>query len=296
MRPVLLPPLPFQPIALSDESLRAVDATLAELEERFQLAKSAMRKVLRVYLKWCSPRQAPPVGLRLTAVYLAWFFAINDLTSLPSKQTLLTDVRAVLRGAPAKPGSSLLDATEALQREIDVAFGHAQLARYQGRLEQMFDAFAWEVSQAGLTPSSADYFRERVHFVAVYPYLELWRLALGLEPAALDERLVRLEQLSVELTLLVNDLLSVERDTAERKHNLVFCLAAERGCDSEQASRVSLELLDSRIGEFQRLSAETSAESDAKVRTYIEFLGSVAEGTRVAMLDLRERYSPASSA
>jgi hypothetical protein len=235
------------------------------------------------------------VGLRLTAVYLAWFFVINDLTSQPSKQELLTDVRAVLRGAPAKAGSSLLAATEALRRETEGAFG-AELARYQGRLEQMFDAFAWEISQAGRTPSSADYFRERVHFVAVYPYLELWRLALGLEPAALDERLVRLEQLSVELTLLVNDLLSVERDTAERKHNLVFCLAAERGCDPEPARRAALELLDARIREFQRLSAEASAASDAKVANYVEFLGSVAEGTRVAMLDLRERYSPPSSA
>jgi hypothetical protein len=290
MRTSTLAALPFAPVPLAKSQLAEVDGVLDAVEQRFQLGAGAVRRVVSVYLKWCSPSRASSTGLRLTATYLAWFFAINDLASEPEKQKLLLEVRGALRGEPPVHGTQLIAATRSFAEETRLEFGEAQLSRYLGWLDQMFDAFSWEIAHYGRTPSSAEYWHHRVHFVAVYPYLELWRLALGVSAKALDERVIRLEQLSVELTLLVNDLLSVERDKSERKHNLVFCLASENDGDWSSALNEAVEMTHSRVSEFEKTSAELALSSDATLRLYVAFLGSVAEGTRLAMLELRERY------
>jgi hypothetical protein len=290
MRTSALAALPFAPVPLAKSRLAEVDCALDAVEQRFQLDVGAVRRVVSVYLKWCSPSQASPTGLRLTATYLAWFFAINDLASDPGKQRLLLEVRGALHGEGPAHGTQLIAATRSFAEETRLEFGDARLSRYLGWLDQMFDAFSWEISHYGTTPSSAEYWRHRVHFVAVYPYLELWRLALGVSAEALDDRIIRLEQLSVELTLLVNDLLSVERDKSERKHNLVFCVASERNGDWSSALNEAVEMTRSRVTEFEKTSAELALCSDATLQVYVAFLGSVAEGTRLAMLELRERY------
>jgi len=284
-----LSPLPFPPRPLDNTELARVERELDGLFPDSSLVQPGVRKVVRLYLKWCSPAIPTALGLRLTASYLVWFFAINDLVSDLGKRVLVAELRSQLRGEAPSAENELTDATRTFTDELRGHFGQ-DLARYFTWLDAMFEAFAWEISVSGQTPPTADYMRYRTHFVAVYPYLELWRLSLGVGAAELSAQVQRLEELSTELTFLVNDLLSVERDARERKHNLVFCLAAEHNSTLEQSFERARGLTDARLEEFQRLRAELPSVRSAQLGVYLEFLGSVAEGTRLAMLELRERY------
>ena len=154
----------------------------------------------------------------------------------------------------------------------------------------MFEAFAWEIEHADSIPDVATYWHYRNHFVAVYPYLELWRLAMGVPLRELAETGRGLERLSVELTVLVNDLLSVQRDTDERKHNLISSLARDLEGSVELALVEATRMLDTRVCEFERLQNRLDLPADSALAHYVAFLSAVPEGTRQAMTELRKRY------
>jgi hypothetical protein len=153
----------------------------------------------------------------------------------------------------------------------------------------MFEAFVWEIENSDCTPDAGTYWRHREHFVAVYPYLDLWRLALQLPLQMISPVVEQLEKLSVEMTVLVNDLLSVRRDRQQGKHNLVFSLAQELDGSSELGELEATRMLHARVAEFERLRTSVDT-SDSRLRDYVSFLGAIPEGTRVAMMELRERY------
>ncbi|MGC4089897.1 MAG: terpene synthase family protein [Polyangiaceae bacterium] len=289
MRALSLEPLPFQTPVLSAPELDVVRHDLVDVRARFALAESPIERVIEAYLKWCSPSSAPRLGLRLGAAYLAWFFAINDLASNPEKQQLVADIRAVLNGAQPTLTHPLLDTTRAFQAELREGGLEDKIGRFIDFVELMFDAFAWEIAHASQVPVTGDYVRYRTHFVAVFPYLELWRLVLELPDGDSTPDLVRLEQLGTELTFLVNDLLSVERDQRERKHNLVFCLVRDHAGDEQRAEQAARAALQERVDEFASVRRSTLLGGE-QARCYADFLGSVAEGTRLAMLELSARY------
>jgi hypothetical protein len=153
----------------------------------------------------------------------------------------------------------------------------------------MFEAFVWEIENSDSTPDAETYWRYREHFVAVYPYLELWRLALQLPLQVVSPVMEQLERLSVEMTVLVNDLLSVRRDRQHGKHNLVFSLAKELDGSCELGAIEATRMLHARVVEFEQLRTGVDT-SDSRLRDYVSFLGAIPEGTRMAMMHLRARY------
>ena len=275
--------------------IAGVDAFLAHWHERFGITSAPLQHTVSTYLEYCSPRNASAAGLEANAAYLAWFFAVNDTPASANKLAVQGRVRGVLRGSAAgdDPLERSTEAFVEIVRGLGIELPGSTLMR---RLELMFHAFDWEVRVQGTLPPVAEYVEHRRHFVAVYPYLELWRVAEGADvPPALSGPLQRLEDLSVDLTYLVNDILSTTRDTKWKKLNLVFCVANERGCSTPEALDVARSLLDDRVKDYRRAVDEVrrSAQMHTALATYVEFLGSIAEGTRVAMLKLQARYRSA---
>ena len=54
-----------------------------------------------------------------------------------------------------------------------------ELDRFYRFLIPMFDSFDWELAQTDRLPSVREFLEHRDHLIAVYPWLELWRLDMG---------------------------------------------------------------------------------------------------------------------
>lgn len=290
---ILAQPLPFPAAQLKHEEVSHVDDFLRGWIAETAVGTDRLREVVRVYLEYCSPCQVRQQGLELAATYLLWFFVINDMPDDSRKEAVLAATRATLHGH-GQAEDLLQAATRKFREQTTRALNGKAPVRLLRYLDQMFDAFSWEIAQSGHAPPSVTYRQYREHTVAVYPYIEIFRLCEGAHP---DDHqaaeLADIERMSVNLVYLINDLLSVRRDVRKHKLNLVQCVAQERGTTLVAAVAVVEEQLRCLASDFARAceSFVKRACVSSNVLRYVEFLQSQLEGTRLATLVLHDRYS-----
>ena len=137
------------------------------------------------------------------------------------------------------------------------------------------------------------YYQYRQHTIAVYPYLEIWRLGEGVFlEEILRHDIGELENLNVRTMYLTNDIMSIEREVEKGKTNLLFCLARDYGISLEEASEIAKSELNATINQFlNRLKClEKSREISPTVKRYVDFLGTSLEGNRASLETLKIRY------
>lgn len=288
-----LDPLPFRLVELSDRQLDYVTTLLERWNEVHGLVRSSTIKAVRVFTQYCSPADARAVGLALIAEYQMWFFATNDMPDGAEKLSTLAEMRLILQGHPARD-SGLLKATSALRSLILKTVEEVKTERLFHFLDQLLAALIWEVERAGGTPSVALYRENRQHTIATHPYLELFRLAEDVQPAeAVWPSLSALQERGVEMIYLTNDILSVKRDLQKNSYNLVLGLARERDITYEDAMSQVMSLLKHAADEVGAAQDELLRNKalDERTRRYVDFLGSIIEGNRMATAVLAERYA-----
>jgi hypothetical protein len=154
-------------------------------------------------------------------------------------------------------------------------------------------SFLWETERAADTPPVALYLKNREHTIAVYPYIELFRLAERVQPSqTVWPLLCALEKLCVEIIYLTNDILSVKRDLRKRNHNLVIGLARESEITYGTALSQVVVLLKHTTDKFLTAQNELLQTEvlDERTRRYVDYLGSILEGNRLATVSLAARY------
>lgn len=287
-----LDPLPLRLVELPGLQLEYLTTVLDRWFKTHNLVNSLTTKVVSVFMQYCSPANVCDVGLALAAEYLMWFFAIDDMPDGAEKLSALTEVRLVLQGHPAKD-DGLLKATLELRSRVLQTFGEIETARLFHLLDLLLASFLWETERAADTPPVALYRENREHTIAVYPYIELFRLAERVQPSQTVWPLVCvLEKLCVEIIYLTNDILSVRRDLRKRTHNLVIGIARESNVTYEAAFLQVVSLLKHTTDKFivaQNELLRTEALED-RTRKYVDYLGSILEGNRLATVILAERY------
>jgi len=154
-------------------------------------------------------------------------------------------------------------------------------------------AFAWEAEQAPWsTPPLATYRKYRRGTIAVYPYLEIWRLGEHVHPEPPAWPLLRtLEHLNVRIMYLTNDLFSSAREARLGKLNLLFLMMQKHHIDLGAAQTMVRHEIDHLISRFLlfRSSLDTVHLSEGTAR-YVDFLSSSLAGNQQALLVLRQRY------
>ena len=287
-----LDPLPLRLVELSGVQLEYLTAVLDRWFKTHGLVNSLTTKVVSVFMQYCSPASACDVGLALAAEYLMWFFAIDDMPDGLEKLSVLTEIRLVLQGHPSRD-DSLLKATFDLRSRVLHAFGEVETGRFFRSLDLLLAAFLWETERAVDTPPVTLYRKNREHTIAVYPYIELFRLAERAQPSqTVWPLLCALEKLCVEIIYLTNDVLSVKRDLRKKNHNLVISLACESEVTYEEALSQAISLLKRATDEFlvaQNEILRTEALEE-RTRKYVDYLGNISEGNRLATVILAERY------
>lgn len=287
-----LAPLPFPLTRLTEAQLACVDSALTKWCDRYNLVNSLQVNVARVFMQHCSPRGANDTGLDLATDYLLWFFALDDMPEGQQKHEVLTAVRAIIGGSVA-PKSSIDRATHDLCTKMREQLSGLETTRLFDFMDALITSFIWETERAERMPPIDLYRKNREHTIAVYPYLEMFRLTAGASPSEEEWPKIReLERLCVVGVYLTNDILSVKRDLKKSNHNLVLAIIEELGVAySESLHRVSV-MLEQSITDFLALRAAVLGRAglSATVIDYIEYLGTMIEGNRAATLLCAQRF------
>jgi hypothetical protein len=278
-------PLPFAPVRLPPGRLEALDRFMQAWSEECGLGDERSREVVRVYLEHCSPRAADLRSVEMAAELLQWFFAITEAPDGADKRRALSGVRAILRGEDVEAAPF----TVATRRFRDRILRSWPSSELYAAIEALLSALSWQIDHAGQTVRTEVYLEHRAHTAAVYPYLYIFRHGLGArDQGERDQDIATLEELSVQIVCLVNDILSVARDCRKNKHNVVFAIAADRGISQAAAVPFAVRYLFQKIDAFQALN--DGLRSSRGHEEYSSFLASSLEGARAATLALRERY------
>lgn len=287
-----LDPLPLRLVELSEKQLDYLTTVLERWREEHGLVSASAIKAVSVFTQYCSPADAFDVGLALTAEFQLLFFAINDMPDGAEKPAILAEMQMVLQGRP--PGDNgLLKATAALRSLVLKTFGEVETGRLFRLLDQMLAAFLREAERADDMPPVALYRENRQHTIAAHPYVELFRLAERVQPPpAVWPALTALEKLCVEIIYLTNDILSVKRDLRKKKYNIVIGLARDSDITYEEALSQVNALLKRTVDEFLAAQGDLLRHEalDERTRKYVDYLGSILEGNRMATVVLTARY------
>lgn len=289
-RDALREPLPFQLDRLSEQQMRNLDQFLLAWCADCGIGDERSREVVRVYVEYCSAAGTDVVTVNMAAEFLMWFFALNDIADGPRKGELLSSVLSIFRGEEAE-APPVTTATRLFRHRTTATWSDTR--RLRATIEKMFASFFWEIEHVGQTPPARAYQNNREHTVAVYPYMNIFRLGLGISSQTEPwPDLEVLEQLSVEIIYLVNDILSVARDHRKNKQNFVFSLASDHGIAWDAAVPRAVNHLFDRIARFRAVSERLLSEPtlDEPHRKYVAFLASYLEGNRVATFELKKRY------
>jgi Terpene synthase family 2, C-terminal metal binding len=287
-----LEPLPLRLVELPERQLDYLTTVLERWCEEHGLVSTSAIKAVRVFTQHCSPADACDVGIALTGEYQMLFFAINDMPDGAEKGAVLAEMRLALHGH-LTGDKGLPKATSALRSRVLETFGEVETARLFGLLDRLLVAFLWEAGRADDTPPVALYRENRQHTIAAHPYVELFRLAERVKPLPdVWPALTALEKLCVEIIYLTNDILSVKRDLRKKKHNIVIGLARDSEISYEAALSQVIDLLKRTVDEFLAAQSELLRDEalDERTRKYVDHLGSILEGNRMATVILTERY------
>lgn len=283
-----LDPLPFRRVDLTGSWMERLESVIARWSAQYRLGDRLHAEVIRQYTRFCAPFEPSMTGIDLAVEYLLWFFTVDDLPDDARRIPMLNEVRQVLAGANGE-SNALLCATVGLRdRLIDRLAGNDTRRLFQA-FDGLLASCIWEAERAGQIPSVEQYWRNRAHTIAGYPYLELFRLT---ENARTSPAIEELTHLCVEVIWVTNDILSVKRDVRKGDHNLVVSLAGEERISYAAACARAVHLLYESIAAFQvrqdRILADDSL--DANTRRHVDFLGTILAGNRMATMSLAERY------
>ncbi|MFC7548496.1 terpene synthase [Plantactinospora sp. GCM10030261] len=234
---------------------------------------------------------AEPERLALLSDLITWLFAFDDrcdedgLGADPGRlgpvvARLLDIVDLIGDEAPdhllvaAGPtGAALHD----LGRRVRGQSPPGILLRFTSELRDYLLALLWEAANRAQrrVPAVSEYVQMRRHTGAVYPSLTLTDAAYGAEPGVgwlADSRLLKLEQVAVDLVCWCNDVFSYtkERVTGSDGHNLAAAVAAETGLAEASALTDVAHRYNDALKMFLRLEQEVLADGDHQVIRFVD--------------------------
>ncbi|WP_344533954.1 isoafricanol synthase [Streptomyces albiaxialis] len=142
--------------------------------------------------------------------------------------------------------------------------------RFRAHWREYLCAYEWEARHrtSGATLSLADFLSLRRRSIGVQPCLDLAERCGGYSvPDALHGALpvAVLRELTADVVLFVNDLVSLEKElAADDVNNSVLVLRSRAGCSMEEAVRRVARLANARVARFQQLAAALPAFLDGE--------------------------------
>jgi hypothetical protein len=130
--------------------------------------------------------------------------------------------------------------------------------RFAGHVADYLESYEWETHnrRVGYCPDVEEYLAKRQHTGAAHPCFDLVVPAAGIQYGHVDwtnARRGRLEYLSSEIITLSNDLVSLPKEMEQGDvHNIVIILMRRHGHPEQEAVRRTVDLLKSRIADFER--------------------------------------------
>ena len=295
MRISLQSPLPFDHVVLDDAEVRKISQYVDEWANTWLPIDGLQKNFVSVYVKHCSPSGASADLSLLAALFLLWFVEFNDLSNdsrrIPQLREILADLTKAEESSlqrQIKP----TNATAEFLRIVHKRYTPLQTIRLINFLKSLVDATIQETLYGNNLPSTTAYIKLREQTVAVYPYFEFFRLALGALPTSSHvEHYKRLERLAVQGIYMVNDILSIERDLRKNKFNIIRCISAEDNIGIDNAIDKALAISNKIFNDLQTCYNNlVKNETDIATMRYAAFLLTIQEGTRAATFELKQRY------
>lgn len=277
---------------------------LARRFDLFDTDRKLARAVLCVcyYVRYCSPPGRAFPELEAAGRFLLLFLFLNDYNDGPARADfpgLLASLLATLEGSP-RPAGAARPAWTAMVEELRGAL--AQRAAQNGvslttllyLMRQAYSAFHWEWRNKGLPVTADTFLAYRVITIFNKPWIELCRVLAGIEldlalPANPD--LAEVESLAAEITYLVNDLASIQRDLEKNKPNIAFVLRDQRGLTLPAATLETRDMHDRKLRRFVELCSKLESEVPSRgLSDYLDLMKIALRGNVQVVVELTQRY------
>ncbi len=159
-------------------------------------------------------------------------------------------------------------------------------------LAAFFDGLDAERARRGAAVDRETYFAIRRETIFFKVFAEYWRVSLSVDLAPEYEHEVEpLRDLGCDVTIISNDIGSVIRERADEDLNVVFQIARDRSCSSDEAIGVAIDDHNEKIVQYRALrKALESRHSNHHLSTYLEILDVQVTGNLDSMLALVDRY------
>ncbi|MFG3256276.1 isoafricanol synthase [Streptomyces sp. NPDC048172] len=214
--------------------------------------------------------EAAPEDLELATDLNGWFFVFDDqfdtkLGRRPERIAPLVDALLCALDDASTVTTVRAGPLAAAFRDVWVRATagmpeHWRL-RFREHWREYLCAYEWEALHrtSEATPTLADFLAKRRHSIGVQPCLDLAERCGGRTvPDALHGALpvAVLRELTADVVLFVNDLVSLEKElAADDVNNSVLVLRARAGCSLEEAVRRVARLANARVARFRQLEA-----------------------------------------
>ena len=163
----------------------------------------------------------------------------------------------------------------------------------------MFNAFLWEqeVMLHGKKPVDLqEYLNHRIQSIATYPYIEVWRLLLGIEypevsKGKISTSIDTLSELTCKIIYLANDIVSVNHDKSRNRINILNFFKEER--DHHSKIMKIKWMHDQSLEEYLHLIEDMRKYNDNQeqlITFMIEITQTCIWGSYMSIQDLHERY------
>ncbi|NGO69917.1 isoafricanol synthase [Streptomyces boncukensis] len=210
--------------------------------------------------------------LAVAADLNAWFFVFDDqfdnseLGRAPARiGPLVETLMRALSDGPPPPAERSAGALSSALRDVWVRASAGMpehwRRRFRGHWHAYLSAYEAEAAHrtAAVSPTLPRFLAVRRHSIGVQPCLDLAERCCGFTlPDAVHRALplAVLRELTADVVLFVNDVLSLEKELAAGDvNNSVLVLRARTGCDLPEAVRRTTRLANARVARFQELAA-----------------------------------------
>jgi hypothetical protein len=253
-------------------------------------------KIIMVYIKNCSPKNATTSDIKIASKYLAIYFYLNDQNSKDSAYAkLLQDILAAFEGKASAMRSNGADAVRDFMGSLKKTALGSDNGDFEFRnsIKIMLASFLEEHKIASGESIGLTAFRKlRQKTIAVTPYVELWSglMGLGENLSGVLDREPLLAK-AIRVISLSNDLSSVAEDISKGKPNEVLIYRDEMAVSLKQAhERISVEFERETL-EVTQMLQEARQSSPSGIYEYCELLEICITGNINSMKALKERYT-----
>ena len=273
---------------------------LAEWLTQYQLFSESKvekyTKIIMVYIKNCSPKDATLEDIKMASKYLSIYFYLNDQnTKDTAYANLLQNIMAAFDDKPVKTRSNGTDAVRdfVISLKGTPSRNKQDFSEFELSVKIMLASFLEEHKLATGESIGLTAFRKlRQKTIAGTPYVELWAVLKGTTTNL--SGLLNKEPLltkAIRVISLSNDLSSIPEDITKGKPNEVLIYRDEMAVSLKKAyEKISAEF-ERELSEVTQMLQDARQSDSPEISEFCELLEICISGNINSMKILKDRYT-----